>query len=345
MDSLLEIGQLYGLDIISFEKIDIGHINNTFKVSSGNINYILQRINPDVFTFADRIVHNETLLRNHLAKFNMEHFLVPIFKSPNGELFVQHGGAFWRLTSFIEGVHSPLFIANEKIAFNLGKKIAEFHNLTENAKVSAFKDVIPDFHNLSSRYKQYKIALDSINYKQPPFIEIILHQINDYKWLVKWFVELKKGKELKLRVCHNDTKISNTLVNNLTGEIEYLIDLDTVMPGYAFYDIGDAVRAGCSKSDESEIDSEKVIFESKLFHSILEGYFSLVSTRNKEFANELMIKGSMIMLYMQALRFMTDHILGNKYFHVKFEGQNAIRARNQLILLRQLNDYSKLLKI
>lgn len=47
------------------------------------------------------------------------------------------------------------------------------------------------------------------------------------------------------------------------------------------------------------------------------------------------------MLYMQALRFLTDYLNGNVYYQVKYEEQNAIRARNQLILLNQLNDYLK----
>jgi len=52
-------------------------------------------------------------------------------------------------------------------------------------------------------------------------------------------------------------------------------------------------------------------------------------------------QGALIMLYMQALRFLTDYLNGNVYYQVKYEEQNAIRARNQLILLNQLNDYLK----
>jgi hypothetical protein len=39
------------------------------------------------------------------------------------------------------------------------------------------------------------------------------------------------------------------------------------------------------------------------------------------------------MIYMQALRFLTDHLLNDRYYGAKYEGHNYNRAKNQLVLL------------
>ncbi len=42
------------------------------------------------------------------------------------------------------------------------------------------------------------------------------------------------------------------------------------------------------------------------------------------------------MIYMQAIRFLTDHINNDIYYGAKYEGHNLSRCNNQLELLRQL---------
>jgi hypothetical protein len=41
------------------------------------------------------------------------------------------------------------------------------------------------------------------------------------------------------------------------------------------------------------------------------------------------------MIYMQALRFLTDHLLGDKYYPIRYDGHNYIRALNQATLLQK----------
>ena len=341
ISQIQNVSKLYGLELMEVETINTGHINNTYKIRTDSQSYILQRINPRVFPFAHRIVNNESLIRKHFDDLGLHSFFVEIHKTLNGDLFQFTDGAHWRLTTYISGSHSPLYISNERMAFNLGKKLREFHLHTQSANISQYEEVIPDFHNLNVRYRQYTEARNAFPYEMSDEILSLIEKVNQFLWLKEWFEDLISDRQLTLRLCHNDTKISNTLVNDITGEIDHLIDLDTVMPGYLFYDIGDAVRAGCSKSDESEIIPDKVVFEETYFHSILKGYFSDQSNSVNIKDSTIMVNGSMVMLYMQALRFITDHFLGNIYFKINFEGQNLIRARNQLILLDQLYHYSK----
>lgn len=42
------------------------------------------------------------------------------------------------------------------------------------------------------------------------------------------------------------------------------------------------------------------------------------------------------MIYMQAIRFLTDHINDDVYYGAKYKGHNFIRAGNQVTLLQRL---------
>jgi hypothetical protein len=44
------------------------------------------------------------------------------------------------------------------------------------------------------------------------------------------------------------------------------------------------------------------------------------------------------MIYMQALRFLTDHLNNDVYYGAKYEGQNFVRANNQFVLLQRLTE-------
>ena len=42
------------------------------------------------------------------------------------------------------------------------------------------------------------------------------------------------------------------------------------------------------------------------------------------------------MIYMQALRFITDHLKNDIYYGAKYEDHNFVRAGNQVMLLKKL---------
>lgn len=331
----------YGLDLHEFQPIETGYINQTFKVVTNEGTFVLQRINPDVFVHSDRIIHNESKLREYFASNNVSEILVPIRKTSKSENFLTKSDIVWRLTKFIDELYSPLFIDGARTAFSLGKKLREFHQVTCKMDAGDFLEVIPGFHDLNLRNQQYLTACQS------PGVEVNLRyislqdEIEEFSWLVDKYNFMINDQTIQKIICHNDTKISNTLTDRATGEVRFLIDLDTIMPGYTFTDIGDAVRAGCSKSDESEPDESRVIFDHELFDAILDGYLSVEDGNTIAANRETLTTGAMIMLYMQALRFMADYLNGNIYYKVKYDEQNAVRARNQLILLRQLYQYSK----
>ena len=75
-------------------------------------------------------------------------------------------------------------------------------------------------------------------------------------------------------MTHNDTKMSNVLLDDKTGKAVCVIDLDTVMPGLCAFDFGDSIRAGASTAAEDEADLSKVHFDLDLFEAYTKGFLS-----------------------------------------------------------------------
>ncbi len=49
------------------------------------------------------------------------------------------------------------------------------------------------------------------------------------------------------------------------------------------------------------------------------------------------------MIYMQAIRFLTDHLNDDIYYGAKYPGNNLVRAGNQVVLLQRLVEKEEIL--
>ncbi len=52
----------------------------------------------------------------------------------------------------------------------------------------------------------------------------------------------------------------------------------------------------------------------------------------------------LFMIYMQAIRFLTDYLHNDVYYTAKYEGHNLNRAKNQISLLEKLLQKEQILK-
>ncbi|HYK56947.1 MAG TPA: aminoglycoside phosphotransferase family protein, partial [Flavisolibacter sp.] len=130
-------------------------------------------------------------------------------------------------------------------------------------------------------------------------------------------------------------KISNVLFDS-EGKGICVIDLDTVMPGYFISDVGDMMRTYLSPVSEEETDFSKIIIREEFYKAIVQGYYSEMKEELTETEKQYFFYAGKFMIYMQALRFLTDHINDDVYYGAKYEGHNFARAHNQVILLQQL---------
>ena len=117
-----------------------------------------------------------------------------------------------------------------------------------------------------------------------------------------------------------------------------VIDLDTVMPGFFISDIGDMCRTYLCKVTEEEKDLNLVQIEIERWDQLKNGYLSYMKNELSNFELNHFIFAGQFMIYMQALRFITDYLNNDTYYGAKYENQNYIRTLNQIELLKKYNE-------
>lgn len=326
------------------EPLDGGLINNSFKVTNDAYHYsfLLQRINHHVFKKPENVQLNYQLLWQHLKASDID-FKIPEPKYFPGDvdLYWDNDFNYWRVFEFIDD-GKMLSIAETPEQANItAKTFAEFTLAFQDLDAELLKETIPDFHNLSFRYNQFEDALRSGQkeriQKAMPLIEE-LKQRNRY---ANFYDIVTESEEFPKRVMHHDAKIANILFSKETGEVICPVDFDTTMPGYFFSDLGDMIRSMACSLDENNTDFENITIRKDFYTPIVEGYLSVMEKQFTASEKKYIHYAGIIIIYMQALRFMTDYLNGDIYYKTNYSEQNFDRAKNQLTLLKKLEEFLK----
>jgi len=328
----------YGLneDYMKVEAFGSGLINSTWKVSTANKDFILQRVNNTVFENPAHIAYNIRLIADYLKQHHPEYsFVAPLTSSAGDEMVYLKDRGFFRLFPFVPGSHSKNVVSRPAEAFEAATQFARFTRLLNDFDVTQLNITIPGFHDLSLRYQQFLSTLKNGNKKRISESEKWISILTVYSDIVKEYEHIKSSPEFKLRVTHHDTKISNVLFNKEDQGI-CVIDLDTVMPGYFISDVGDMMRTYLSPVSEEEKDFDKIEVREDFYKAIVKGYFNEMKEELTEEEKKSFFYAGKFMIYMQALRFLTDHINDDIYYGSKYEGHNLVRAGNQIALLQRL---------
>ena len=198
---------------------------------------------------------------------------------------------------------------------------------------------IPDFHNTRKRYEKLKADMASDPCSRVSEVR------DELDWLLSMedeacrLTDLFNAGKLPLRVTHNDTKINNVLFDEKSRDALVVIDLDTVMPGLAAYDFGDAIRFGASTALEDETDLDKVHFSLPYYRAFAEGYLEAFGSRLNEAELLSLPMGAKLMTLEVGIRFLGDYLNGDVYFKVDYPEHNLIRARTQLRLLQEMEEH------
>ena len=184
------------------------------------------------------------------------------------------------------------------------------------------------------RYQQFENALNKGNQaRKAGAKEEILFLISQKNIVERWqnFIE---HKEAGKRVAHHDTKISNVLFDETEKGI-CVIDLDTVMPGFFISDVGDMLRTYICPVSEEEKDLDKIFVRNEFIQAIQDGYFTEMKQCLSQFEQDHFLFSGEFLMYMQALRFLTDYLNNDIYYGKKYETHNLLRAQNQVQLLKE----------
>ena len=110
------------------------------------------------------------------------------------------------------------------------------------------------------------------------------------------------------------------------------------MPGLSAYDFGDAIRFGASEAAEDETDLSKVRMSLELFRAFSEGFLSVCGGSLTPAERETLADGARLMTLECGMRFLTDYLQGDTYFHIARPNHNLDRARTQIALVRDMED-------
>jgi Ser/Thr protein kinase RdoA (MazF antagonist) len=334
----------YGLDENSLiQPLTSGLINKTLKVSDGNNNYVLQQININVFKNPHQLAENITMMDQYLKVHHPEYlFVAPVTNIDNTTLYLAKEQGYFRLFRFIEGSHTIDVADTPEQAFEAAYQFGKFTRLLSGFDATRLHTTIPDFHNLTLRYKQFENALKRGNAERIKQSRDLIKVIVDNTSIVDKFDKIKSSKEVKQRVTHHDTKISNVLFDQ-HGKGMCVIDLDTTMSGYFISDVGDMMRTYLSPSSEEVRDFDTIEVREDFFSAIVNGYTSIMGDELTATEKDLIFYSGQFLIYMQALRFLTDYFNNDVYYGARYDEHNFVRAGNQLQLLRKMNEKERLL--
>ena len=110
-----------------------------------------------------------------------------------------------------------------------------------------------------------------------------------------------------------------------------MIDLDTTMAGHVGYDVGELVRTVATHAPEDARDDSAVDFDLELLDALASGYLGAGPWVTRA-EIDAMALGGPLMAVENALRFLADHVAGDRYFATSRAGQNLDRCRTQLRL-------------
>ena len=323
------------------ETFGSGLINRTWKVAVPEGEYILQRVNHDVFKKPDFIAHNIRVVSDYLQQHHPDYcFVTPIVSGSGSDMIYLKEKGYFRLFPFVTNSHSKEVVETPEQAFEAAAQFGKFTRLLSGFDVGKLHVTIPDFHNLEVRYQQFLTALKKGNQRRCAESKELVSFLIQHENIVSDYKNIRVNKKFKLRATHHDTKISNVLFD-AEGKGICVIDLDTIMPGYFFSDVGDMMRTYLSPVNEEEKDFNKIEIREEFYKAIVEGYGNEMKNELTTAERNYFFYAGKFMIYMQALRFLTDYLNNDVYYGAKYPEQNFVRAKNQAVMLRCLSEKEK----
>ena len=320
-----------------------GLINDTLLVRTAEPDapdYVLQRVNTNVFPDVDMLMNNIRAVTSHIRhKLEAEGAtdidrrvltFIPLKSDPD-KLYTTEGGDPWRLMVFIKDAITKQAV-NPASSEAAGEAFGHFQAMLADIPVQ-LGETIKDFHNMEFRIEQLKevMALDPAGRKAG--VQPILDELLSYADEMTLAERLGREGKLPKRICHCDTKVNNMMFDE-HDQVLCVIDLDTVMPNFIFSDYGDFLRTAANFTAEDDPDLSHVGFNMDIFKAFTRGYLRGTKAFLTDVERDNLPYAATLFPYMQAVRFLWDFISGDKYWKCRYPEHNLDRVRNQLALFK-----------
>ena len=325
-----------------------GHINDTYLLTfevkrMGILKVILQKMNKNVFKNPVELMENilgvTSYLREKIIKKggNPDRETLNVIPALDGKPYYQDSfGDYWRSYIFITDASSYDQVENPDQFYQAAMAFGNFQNLLADYPADTLFETIEGFHDTKARFEVFKRAVETDIKSRAAGVKKEIQFVLDHEDVACCFSNLQAKGEIPLRVTHNDTKLNNIMIDNKTGKAICVIDLDTVMPGLAVNDFGDAIRFGASTGAEDEKDLSKVECSMELFDLFTKGFIEGCNGKLTKREMELLPMGAKVMTFECGMRFLTDYLQGDTYFKIHREEHNLDRCRTQFKLVSDM---------
>ena len=315
-----------GSEPVSCEPFGNGHINSTYCVTTASgKQFVLQKINTDIFKDPEGLMANAAGVTEHIrSRGGKAMTFVPALEGG-----YCHEGA-WRVSELETGLCLEAAECPEDF-YQAGLAFGRFQQALSDYPAHTLAETIPDFHNTPVRFQQLKAAIaeDRAGRLESCREEVAFYLSQEV--LGSRLQAMRESGQLPLRVTHNDTKLNNVLLDPQTHGPLCVLDLDTVMPGLAAYDFGDAIRFGAATAAEDEKDTDKMKLDVELFEAFSRGFVQGASALTEAEVQTLPL-GAFTMTLECGSRFLADYLNGDTYFRTHYPEHNLVRARTQMAL-------------
>ena len=327
-----------------------GHINDTFLMtlrkddgSEGRV--IMQRMNDDIFTNPEELMENilgvTSYLREEIIRNggDPERETLNVIRTKGDKpYFVDSEGDYWRCYVFIENARTYDKVETPEDFYQSAVAFGNFQRMLADYPATTLHETIKGFHDTKARFEVFKKAVaDDVCGR----VADVKEEIDFYlahEELAHVFGELLEKGEIPIRVTHNDTKLNNVMIDDVTRKGICVLDLDTVMPGLAMNDFGDSIRFGASTAAEDEQDLNKVWCDMELFDVYAKGFIEGCGGKLTTKEIELLPMGAKVMTFECGMRFLTDYLQGDVYFKTHREGHNLDRTRTHIKLIQDMEN-------
>jgi aminoglycoside phosphotransferase (APT) family kinase protein len=335
-------------ELASLEAHTSGLINHSwlarFRAPGGPRRYLLQQINRHVFHRPEEVMENMArvtgLVALHLAREGVpdagRRVLSLVLSREGGTHHRDEAGETWRLVPWLEGTRPIEHATTEAEARETARAFGRFLAQLQDLPPPPLHETIAGFHDTPARLATFErlVAADRVGRAASCRAEI--EALRGRRALASALALPAARGEIPVRPAHNDAKIANVLFDETTGEALCVVDLDTVMPGLSLHDFGDLARSGVSDSDEDERELSRVAVRVPFFEALARGFVEGAGEALRAAECALLVTGAQVIVYEQAIRFLGDHLDGDRYYRTTRPGHNLDRARNQIRLLEEL---------
>lgn len=339
-----EAWNAYGVQspVLGASRFGDGHINDTFCICCQSGRYILQAISGTAFPHPEQVMENMVKITRYLSR-QLEQMgedpkrqtLQVLQTKTESDFYRDTAGKVWRLMPFVEGSETVQDVTPEIFAES-GRAFGRFQYMLRDYPAETLYETIPHFHDTERRFAQFQRAVEKDAVGRVKEAEAEIRLVQQRKQDCSVLMDALRQGKLPLRVTHNDTKINNVLFDVETGKSLCVVDLDTTMPGLAVNDFGDSIRFGANHCAEDEPDLSKVTFDQSLYEIYLRGFLEGTCGSLTEQEIRYLPWGARLMTLECGMRFLTDFLEGDVYFHTAYPQHNLVRCRTQLKLVQDM---------